>query len=306
MLILSGVLAQPLKVVATTGMVADIVKNVGQDCVEVSALMGPGIDPHLYKASAGDVHTLNEADIIFYSGYNLEGRLGEVLAGFKKRKTVVAVAEAVSSSREILLKEGHTSPDPHLWMDVSLWARTADVIASTLALSSPDCNQAPSNAVTYKAQLEALHLWIKQSIATIPIDQRILITAHDAFFYYSRAYNIEVAAIQGISTQSEASIEDIRSTVNTVIARKVPAIFVESSINPRTIEAVLQAAKDKGHKVVIGGQLYSDAMGQDGTEDGTYIGMLYHNTQAIVTGLGGQAPELPEALYPWVAYWSEQ
>jgi manganese/zinc/iron transport system substrate-binding protein len=296
--------AQPLNVVTTIGMIGDVVENVGGDCVEVTALMASGVDPHLYKAGARDVHTLQNADVIFYSGYHLEGALGEVLEAFQKRKHVVAVAELAIDEKDILLGSGSTIIDPHLWMDVSLWAGTADVIAETLMERSPACQNAPANAAAYKTQLLALHDWIKMSVATIPETQRILVTAHDAFFYYSRAYNIDVASVQGISTQAEASIGDIRDTVATVVERKVPAIFVESSINPRTIEAVLQAVADRGFETSIGGSLYSDAMGDTGTANGTYIGMLYHNTKMMVEALGGTVAPLPDALEPWMALWN--
>jgi manganese/zinc/iron transport system substrate-binding protein len=272
--------------------------------VEVTALMGPGIDPHLYKASASDVRTLQRADIIFYSGYNLEGQLGEVLGKLSRQITTVAVAEQAISDSETLRKAGGNATDPHLWMDVSLWARITDVIAQTLMEASPDCQNAMANAEVYKTQLAALHEWIKASIATIPETQRILVTAHDAFFYYSRAYTIEVAAIQGVSTQSEASIEDIRATVAKVVERQVPAVFIESSINPRTIEAVLQAVQDQGFETRIGGSLYSDAMGEAGTADGTYIGMLYHNTKAITEALGGSVAPLPDGLNSWAETWN--
>jgi manganese/zinc/iron transport system substrate-binding protein len=295
--------AQPLNVVTTVGMIADVTRNVGGECVEVTALMGPGIDPHLYKASASDVRTLQRADIIFYSGYNLEGQLGEVLGKLSRQINTVAVAEQAISDGETLRKAGGNATDPHLWMDVSLWARITDVIAQTLSEASPDCQNAAANAEAYKTQLAALHEWIKASIATIPETQRILVTAHDAFFYYGRAYTIEVAAIQGVSTQSEASIEDIRATVAKVVERQVPAVFIESSINPRTIEAVLQAVQDQGFETKIGGSLYSDAMGEAGTADGTYIGMLYHNTKAITESLGGTVAPLPDGLKPWAETW---
>ena len=305
-LLVPFVSAQTLKVVVTVGMIADVVKSVGADCVDVSALMGPGVDPHLYKASASDVRALQKADIIFYSGYHLEGQMAEVLEEFAKRKTIIAVAEKAISESELLTVPNATAIDPHVWMDVSLWARTADVIAQTLVQASPACKDAELRAGAYKNQLSALHDWIKLSIATIPAEQRLLITAHDAFYYYSRAYAIEVQAIQGVSTQSEASIDDIRQTTKIVLEKKIPAIFIESSINPRTIQAVLEAVQDQGASVIIGGQLYSDAMGNDGTEDGTYIGMLYHNTQAITTALGGETLEIPTGLTPWSDYWSEQ
>jgi manganese/zinc/iron transport system substrate-binding protein len=296
--------AQPLNVVTTVGMIADVVQNVGDDCVKVTALMGPGIDPHLYKAGARDVHTLQNAEVIFYSGYHLEGQLGEVLEAFQKRKPTVAVAEGAIPKSATLRKAGENITDPHVWMDVSLWAGTADVIAKTLTELSPACQNATANAAAYKRQLLALHDWIKTSIATIPETQRILVTAHDAFFYYSRAYGIDVASVQGISTQAEASIGDIRGTVTTVVSRKVPAIFVESSINPRTIEAVLEAVADRGFTTSIGGSLYSDAMGDTGTANGTYIGMLYHNTKMIVEALGGTVAPLPVELRPWTEMWN--
>lgn len=300
----SHVFAQPLNVVTTVGMIADVVENVGGDCVTVTALMAPGVDPHLYKAGARDVHRLQGADVIFYSGYHLEGQLGEVLEAFQKRKPTVAVAELAIPKSETLRKAGENVTDPHVWMDVSLWAGTADVIAKTLSELSPACQNATANASAYKTQLLALHDWIKASIATIPETQRVLVTAHDAFFYYSRAYGIDVASVQGISTQAEASIGDIRDTVNTVVSRKVPAIFVESSINPRTIEAVLQAVRDKGFETSIGGSLYSDAMGERGTANGTYIGMLYHNTKTIVESLGGNVEPLPRELKSWMELWN--
>lgn len=302
--LLSASFAQPLSVVTTIGMIGDVVDNVGGDCVNVTTLMAPGVDPHLYKAGARDVHTLQNADVIFYSGYHLEGALGEVLEAFQKRKPTVAVAEIAIDETQTLREAGTTIIDPHLWMDVSLWAETADVIATKLGELSPACQNAAVNASLYKTQLLALHDWIKTSIATIPETQRVLVTAHDAFFYYSRAYGIDVASVQGISTQAEASIGDIRDTVNTVVNRKVPAIFVESSINPRTIEAVLQAVRDKGFETSIGGSLYSDAMGEKGTANSTYIGMLYHNTKLIVEALGGTVAPLPKALEPWMELWN--
>lgn len=304
MLIAFSAFAQPLNVVTTVGTIADVTKSVGGECVEVTGLMGPGIDPHLYKASASDVRTLQRTDIIFYSGYNLEGQLGEVLGKLSRQITTVAVSEGAITEEETLRKAGGNATDPHLWMDVSLWARTADVIAQTLTEASPDCQNAMANAEAYKTQLAALHEWIGESIITIPETQRILVTAHDAFFYYSRAYGIDVASVQGVSTQSEASIEDIRSTVATVAERQIPAIFIESSINPRTIEAVLQAVENQEFTTKIGGSLFSDAMGEAGTANGTYIGMLYHNTQTIVEALGGTIAPLPEALQSWAETWN--
>jgi manganese/zinc/iron transport system substrate-binding protein len=298
-----GAVAQ-VRVMATTGMIGDVARNVAGECAEVDTLMGPGVDPHLYKASAGDVRRFQQAGAILYSGYALEGQLGEVLAKLAERKPTVAVAPASIPPSELITVQGVYGIDPHLWMDASLWARTAPVIAETLAPLAPDCADAMrQRAAGYAAQLAALHGWIRDSVASVPEGQRILVTAHDAFNYFGRAYGIEVAGIQGISTESEAGIADIRAMVDIVVERAVPAVFIESTINPRTIQAVIEAAASRGHEVRIGGQLFSDAMGEAGTADGTYIGMLVANTRHIVEALGGSPAPLPEPLRAWAQAW---
>jgi manganese/zinc/iron transport system substrate-binding protein len=295
--------AQP-KAVATVGMLADVARSVAGDCVAVETMMGPGTDPHLYRASAGDVRLLFGADAILYAGNNLEGQLGEVLGKLAARKPTRAVAEAAVPPEQLLAFAGVHYPDPHVWMDVSQWALTAPVIAELFAALVPDCAAAmQGRAEAYMAELAALHDWVRASVATIPPEQRILVTAHDAFAYYGRAYGIEVAGIQGISTESEAGIADIRQVVDVVVARRVPAVFIESTINPRTIQAVIDAAAGQGHPVALGPQLFSDAMGEDGTAAGTYIGMIHANTLGIVEALGGQAAPLPQALTNWAARW---
>jgi manganese/zinc/iron transport system substrate-binding protein len=267
-------------------------------------MMGPGTDPHLYKASAGDVRLLFGADAILYAGHNLEGQLGQVLGKLAKRRPTRAVAEAAVPADRLLAFAGAHYPDPHVWMDVSLWAGTAGVIAEVLGELAPECADAmQARAGAYAARLAALHEWVRASVATIPAEQRILVTAHDAFAYYGRAYGIEVAGIQGISTESEAGIADIRHIVDIVVARRVPAVFIESTINPRTIQAVIDAAAGRGHAVALGPQLYSDAMGEAGTAAGTYIGMLHANTHAIVTALGGRPVPLPGELVAWAERW---
>lgn len=294
----------PLNVVTTIGMIADVAREVGGECVAVEAMMGPGVDPHLYQASANDVKTLRDADQILYSGYALEGQLGDVLDNFSRQKTTVAVAPESIDPSQLLTAQDVYGIDPHLWMDVSIWAQTVDTVSDTLIEARPACEDAiRGRAEAYTEQLAALHEWIKGSVATIPEKQRILVTAHDAFNYYGRAYNIEVEGIQGISTDTETGIADIRRMSDVVIEREVPAVFIESTINPRTIQAVIQAAEQRGHEVVIGGQLYSDAMGANDTADGTYIGMLRANTQAIVEALGGEVAPLPAALESWAEQW---
>lgn len=294
----------PLKTVATTGMVGDVVARVGGECAEVTTLMGPGVDPHLYQASARDVSTFQQAEMIFYSGYSLEGQLGDVLERFAETKPTIAVAPSSIDTGSLITVQDVYGIDPHLWMDVSLWSRIAPTIADSLSKARPACEaQFRGNAEEYVAQLEALHQWVTESIASIPEQQRILVTAHDAFNYFGRAYDIEVAGIQGISTSTETGVADIREMAQVVVDREVPSVFVESTINPRTVEAVIEAAREKGQEVSIGGQLYSDAMGEAGTADGTYIGMLYRNTRHIVEALGGETPALPEALDEWAARW---
>jgi manganese/zinc/iron transport system substrate-binding protein len=301
----AGAQSAPLKVATTVGMIADIVSEVGGECVEVTAIMGSGVDPHVYQASARDVRTFSQAELILYAGYSLEGQLGEVLAGFSARKPTIAVSPEAIDPGSLITTQDVYGVDPHVWMDVSLWARTAPVIGETLAALRPGCaEQIRSNVARYAGELEALHEWVARAVAAIPEGNRILVTAHDAFSYYGRAYGIEVAGIQGISTESEAGVADIRAMARVVAERKVPAVFIESTINPRTIQAVVDAAEQQGHTVRIGASLYSDAMGEQGTAGGTYIGMIYENTANIVGDLGGEVPPLPPALAEWASRWN--
>lgn len=296
---------QPVNVVATIGMIGDVVQNVGGDCVAVTTIMGAGVDPHLYKASAADVRTFQNAEVIFYSGYSLEGQLGEVLAKFGEQKPAVAISPSSIAPGDLITTQDVYGIDPHLWMDAGLWSRIAPTIAETLAEVRPGCAEAfTANAEAYVAQVTALDAWVSEAIASIPEGQRALVTAHDAFAYYGRAYDIEVAGIQGISTEAEASVADIRATAELVAQKGVPALFIESTINPRTIQSVIDAAREQGAEVEIGGELYSDAMGEAGTAGGTYIGMIFENTRSITEALGGTVPALPEALAGWAEEWS--
>lgn len=292
-------------VVTTVGMIADVAQNVAGDCVMVSPLMGPGTDPHSYRAGARDSRTLGSADLILYSGYALEGEFAELLGRIGARRATLAVAEAAISQTDVIATDDQYGVDPHVWMDVALWAGVADVAAESLGALEPGCAaQMQRNAAAYREQLSALDSWVRESVATIPEEQRLLVTAHDAFTYYARAYGLSVAGIQGISTASEAAIGDIRSTVEIVVSRNVPAIFVESSVNARTVGAVQQAAASRGVETRVGGELFSDALGEAGTPDGTYIGMIVHNTRTITGALGGTSPPLPGALKPWAEQWS--
>ena len=294
----------PLNVVATIGMIADIAQEIGGECVNVDALMGPGVDPHLFQASASDVATLRSAEQIFYSGYSLEGQLGDVLERFSERTPTLAVAPASIDPSSLITSQDVYGIDPHLWMDVSLWAQTLPTLNAALSEARPDCAATfDANTERYQAQLLALHEWVTDSIASIPDEQRILVTAHDAFGYFGRAYDIDVEGIQGISTETETGIADIRNMTDIVVDRAVPALFIESTINPRTVQAVIDAAQQRGQTVEIGGELYSDAMGDPDTVDGTYMGMIYRNTQHIVEALGGTLAPLPDEMNDWANEW---
>jgi len=276
-----------VRVTVTTGMIADTVRNIGGDRVQVDALMGPGVDPHLYKASEGDISRLSEADIIFYNGLNLEGKMGDILVKIARRgKPVIAVSEAIDQSllREPPELEGH--PDPHIWFDVSLWMKTLPVISNALIEIDPEGRSIyEANTKTHQEKLTQLHDYCLEQIATIPKEQRVLITAHDAFGYFGRAYDIEVVGLQGISTVSEYGLKDIQRLVELIAQRKIKAVFVESSVPKRSIEAVVAGVRQVGHQVTIGGELFSDAMGAAGTPEGTYEGMVRHNVDTIVKSL---------------------
>jgi len=301
--------SQPIAVVATTQMVADMLTVVGGPCAQVTTLMGPGIDPHLYRASAGDVDRLSRAELIGYNGFDLEGQLGAVLARLGQRIPTLALAERIAEGVQAarLLEgedeyEGET--DPHLWGAADVWALGTDVAAEVIGQLRPACAEAAAErARDYAAQLDALHDWALASAASVPPTKRTLVTSHDAFAYFGAAYGFDVAGIEGISTESEASIADIRETVELVLETGVPAIFVETTISPRTIEAVQAAVRDRGGDVVIGGELFGDAMGDAGTPEGTYVGMIRHNVGTVVRALGGEVAAWPDALAGWKERW---
>lgn len=297
----------PLRVVATVGMLADVAAEVGGDCVEVETLIAPDVDPHEFSARPSDIRRLQEAELILYVDFALEEQLATALEGFADRVPTLGVVAATFAPEELLADpEAPDAIDPHVWMDASRWARIGPVIAEAVAEARPGCaEQARANAEAYAERLAALHAWIGEAIASIPEGRRMLVTAHDAFEYFSLAYGIEAsAAIEGISTTAEASIADIREVADFVIERNVPAVFVETTINPRTIEALVQEVRARGHDVVIGGELFSDGMGPAGTPEGTYIGMLRANTVTMVEALGGSLPDWPEALADWAEAWS--
>ncbi len=280
------VAGRKVRVLATTGMVADVVKNVGGDRVEVQTLMGPGVDPHLYKASEGDVLDIGEADIVLYSGLHLEGRMTEVLERSGETRPVVAVTRDIPRHKLLKPEAFEGSYDPHVWMDVGLWMHTVGVVEQ--ALSELDPRHAAGyerRADAYMRELRELDQYVREQIKWIPERSRVLVTAHDAFNYFGRAYGMEVMGLQGISTETEAGIGDVQRLTEVLVERDVKAVFVESSVPRRNIEAVQAAARSRDHEVRVGGELFSDAMGQPGTPEGTYIGMIRHNVDTIVGAL---------------------
>lgn len=280
-------------IVTTTGMVTDIVRQVAGERAEVTGIMGTGVDPHLYKPTASDNAKLRGADVIFYSGLLLEGRMDEVLKTANERgKPVYAVTEGIDPAyvRHPPGFAGH--PDPHVWGDVTAWSAATAYVAETLAeFDPPHADEYRENAERYRAELAELDAYVRQVIASIPDGQRRLVTAHDAFEYFSHAYGIPVQSVLGITTESEAGVDDINQLVDFLVENKVPAVFIESSVNSRNIEAVIEGAAQRGWTVRIGGELFSDAMGAPGTYEGTYIGMIDHNATVIARALGGEAPE---------------
>ncbi|MGL6280748.1 MAG: metal ABC transporter solute-binding protein, Zn/Mn family [Gaiella sp.] len=280
-----------IDVVTTVGMLTDVVENVGGDRVRVEGLMGPGVDPHLYKASEGDVRRLERADAIFFVGLHLEAKMADVLERIGERRLSRACGEGIDESalRKPAAFDGQF--DPHVWFDVALWRGCVEEVRDRLAESDPaHAALYRANAARYLAELTALDAEVRRTTATVPKRQRVLVTAHDAFGYFGRAYGFEVLGLQGISTAAEAGAKDVDALAAFIAARRIPAIFVESSVAPRTIEAVQQAVQARGFDVAIGGKLYADAMGSAGTPEGTYVGMVRHNVRTIVTALGGSAP----------------
>lgn len=278
-----------VEIVCTTGMVADLVRKVGGERLKITVLISDGVDPHLYKPTRDDVAKLLKADVIFYSGLHLEGRME---ATFEKMQQRGKIVSAVTSSipPEKLLKQGGAE-DPHAWMDPLLWAGCIEAVETTLAQADPQGSESfKANAARYRAVLEALSEWIRSAIATIPAEKRVLITAHDAFQYFGRATGLQVLGLQGLSTESEAGVSDINRIVDEIVKRQIPAVFFESTLSEKNIRAVIEGAAARGQTVKPGGMLYSDSLGAAGTPEATCEGMLMHNTRTITNALGGNTP----------------
>ncbi len=283
--------AAPLRIVATTGMIADAVGRIGGGLVDVRGLMGPGVDPHGYRQTRTDIVAMTKADLVLWHGLYLEAQMESFFEKLSRRGNVVAVADALP--RDVLL--GHPSYadrfDPHVWMHPELWARVIPVIRDALIAEAPgETELFETNAATYVEEILQVGAYAADVLGTVPEQSRVLLTAHDAFNYFGRAYGFEVLGIQGISTESEAGLNRISELVNLLVERDIGAVFVESSVSDRNIRALIEGAASRGHDVVIGGELFSDAMGKAGTYEGSYLGMIDHNMTVIASALGGAAP----------------
>ena len=283
---------RPVQVVATTGMVGDLVSVIAGDRAALHVMMGPGVDPHLYRATRADLERLLRADLVLANGLGLEGRLAETFARVARAgKSVLAVAETLPEQDLIAVADAPGAFDPHVWMDPSLWAKAAEPVAAALIRLDPAGEmQFQRNLEILKTSFAAIDGYAASAIATIPEHARVLITAHDAFAYFGRRYGLAVEGIQGLSTETEAGLRRIADLVELVVAGRIPAIFAETSVPDRNLRALIEGAAARGHRVVLGGTLFSDSMGQPGTYEGTYLGMLDHNVTTIVHALGGEAP----------------
>lgn len=278
--------SEKLSIVTTTTMITDLVKNIGGDYVVINGLMGAGVDPHLYKASEGDVSKLYEADIIFYGGLHLEGKLVDIFEKMEGNKNTVSLGDRLPKDELIPSEYFASNYDPHVWFNIQFFKQFAQIV--TDELSKADAKNAQSfseNNKKYQKKLDSLEIEIKTIIANVPEEKRILVTAHDAFNYFGKAYGFNVVGLQGISTATEAGVKDVQNLSEFIIQNSIKAIFIESSVPRRTIEALQQAVLSKNHNVEIGGSLYSDALGNPGTAEGTYIGMFKYNVNTIVNAL---------------------
>lgn len=283
----AGAVEGTIQATTTTTMITDLVERVGGDEVEVTGLMGPGVDPHLYEASQGDIEALQGADAVFYNGLFLEGQMEDILEQTGQRTPTVRVTEAIPEDRLLESVDYAGQNDPHVWFDVTMWQTTVDPVVEQLSELKPDsAEDFEQRGEEYKQEMEELHSYVEEEISSIPEDQRVMVTAHDAFRYFGEQYGMEVQGLQGLSTESEAGTGDVQELADFLVENEIPAIFVESSIPRRNVEAVQAAAEAQGWDLEIPDeQLYSDAMGDPGTEEGTYPGMVRHNVETIVGAL---------------------
>ena len=282
----NDVSGRTIRVAATTQQIADAARVIGGERVEVFGMMGPGVDPHLYKASAGDVGELDDSDIVFYNGLNLEGRLADLMVTLAAEKPTYAVAAAVPEDLLAEPPEFDGKFDPHVWFDPALWKHSLQQIADGLAELDPDnADVYEENLDTYLQEIDALEAYAEEQLLQVPEGQRVLVTAHDAFGYFGLRWGYEVRGLQGISTATEAGAGDVQDLAEFLVENNIKAVFIESSIPQSAVEAVIEAAESKGGSVVVGGELFSDAMGDEDTDEGTYLGMYRHNVDTIVEAL---------------------
>jgi manganese/zinc/iron transport system substrate-binding protein len=284
--------ATGLSVVATTGMIADAARTILGDLGEVRALMGPGVDPHAFRQTRSDIVAMTRADLTLYHGLYLEAQMEEFLQNLARRRAVVPVADGLGRDRLLSHPDYDGKFDPHVWMVPDIWTDVVAAISAALIDAAPEGEAAlTARTDAYQAQVKALQDYAETVLSTVPEEARVLVTAHDAFSYFGRAYGFEVLGIQGISTESEAGLNRIRDLVDTLVDRKIGAVFVETSVSDRNMRALIEGAAARGHKVEIGGELFSDAMGEPGTYEGTYPGMIDHNVTTIARALGGTPPD---------------
>lgn len=275
-----------LVVTTTIAQIADGVRHIGGDKVEVMSLMGPGTDPHLFRAAQGDIEKLNKADLIFYNGLHLEGKMGDILEKMHEKKPTYAIAESIPQSMLLEDEDAAAALDPHIWFDVDLWKLALETVRDRLIEADRDNEDYyVERAEAYFQELDSLKEYAETELGKVAKESRVLVTAHDAFGYFGAAYQYEVIGLQGLSTDSEFGVADVNQLVDTLVERNIKAVFVESSVSERSLNAVIEGAKQKDHDVVIGGELFSDAMGEEGTETGTYIGMYKHNVDVISQAL---------------------
>ncbi len=279
-------------VVCTTGMIGDTVRRIVGDRCEVITLMGTGVDPHLYKATRSDIDAILRADIVFYNGLMLEGKMNDLLVRTAHRRRVERVTAYLGEDDLLAPPEFQGLYDPHVWMDPTLWAEVVDLICDRMKELDPAFGDVyAQNGEAFRVELARLDAYAERVLSSIPERSRVLVTAHDAFNYLGRRYGLEVVGIQGLSTESEAAVRDIERLVEMIVRRDIRAVFMESTVSRRSVGALIAGARGRGHEVRIGGELFSDAMGPPGTYEGTYIGMIDHNVTTIARALGGEAPE---------------
>ncbi|MBO6782388.1 MAG: zinc ABC transporter substrate-binding protein [Alphaproteobacteria bacterium] len=283
--------ADTLEIVATTGMIADAARQVGGEHVRVRALMGPGVDPHAYRQTRTDISAMARADLVLWHGLYLEAQLEEFLLDLAERRTVIPVAEALPRTTLLGHDDYANQFDPHVWMNPEMWVGVVNAVRDALIAARPERRaDFEANAAAHISQIGELAAYARTALSSVPEHQRVLVTAHDAFNYFGAAYGFDVIGIQGISTESEAGLNRVAELVDLLVTRNVGAVFVETSVSDRNVRALIEGAAARGHSVTVGGELFSDAMGPDGTYEGTYLGMIDHNVTTIARALGGSAP----------------